>query len=545
MLFFNSLASAQSAQEQLEGFKETLEVYESYLEQLNDSIEPIDSSKLSEMISDFRKAVNDFETALESNDVELQASALAGIYEVAPLIGDEIDRINESNKERQLKEFEKLYGDMEISFDVFQAGLDDAENKGKDISEAQIILNEVKELREKFKAELDREDLAGAVAVLNEIKQKSDELKKETDRLGVLQDDGKSEKERVEGTLKDFSYSIELIELILDDAKSQGIDASAAESFLNEIKEIFREMEQEYDKGNISESHKKLLKIFIVAVKLQDELRKINPSIDDSRTNKEKVEDSLREWKLNKVSIEHVLKEAKKKGKDVSAAENLFNSIKSGMEAVSSLADKEDFESAWKEIMKLFKLGVQFRNEFSKLLEKLNDPEEQRKEISKIISDFESNRLQIKTYLDALKSLGKDVRRAEELLKEIDDLMTEAKNLAEGSSPRDAWKALQKAFLKGGRLQKEFKKFELTKEKIESTLSKADNEIFKAQKTVDDFKAGGKDTEEMQELLNEIKKRVEESKKALDKDDLETASEELKQVFRLSKKLEKISEDLL
>ena len=49
----------------------------------------------------------------------------------------------------------------------------------------------------------------------------------------------------------------------------------------------------------------------------------------------------------------------------------------------------------------------------------------------------------------------------------------------------------------------------------------------------------------MQELLNEIKKRVEESKKALDKDDLETASEELKQVFRLSKKLEKISEDLL
>ena len=195
--------------------------------------------------------------------------------------------------------------------------------------------------------------------------------------------------------------------------------------------------------------------------------------------------------------------------------------------------------------MQMFVIANEFQTEFKKLLASLEPTEEEMKaKIEKTLEEFEVGKELVTIVLDNLEEAGKDVSDARMYLNELDQRMQEVEDLYNNGDYQQAMRDMQRAFVYATKLQKELKELEIGEEDLETQLEELETGVADAKELLETL---GEviDMSDAEEMLEDIEERVEKAREYFDDGDTKNASKELKHVYIMSKKFEKITEDLI
>ena len=129
-------------------------------------------------------------------------------------------------------------------------------------------------------------------------------------------------------------------------------------------------------------------------------------------------------------------------------------------------------------------------------------------------------------------------------LNELDQRMQEVEDLYNNGDYQQAMRDMQRAFVYATKLQKELKELEIGEEDLETQLEELETGVADAKELLETL---GEviDMSDAEEMLEDIEERVEKAREYFDDGDTKNASKELKHVYIMSKKFEKITEDLI
>lgn len=504
-----------------------------------------DTTKAEKLFKEYKELLDEAEDLAEEDEGKAWQKVQEA-FQVATELQEEFKElgVGQDNDESKEEKVEKAVEDLKLHIELINTMLDNIEDAGKDTDKPRKELKEIQKLYNDMKDAYDDGDFDEAHTKLMKLYVQLPELQKELDKFEEFEDKdkGKSTKEKVEGHLENMAYQFEITEIILDQAEEQGKDVKKARTLYEDLVELGEKAESEADRGDYETAWKTMLRIFIKASEFQKEFKKISP--DDGRTNKERVEDTLSKWDGNAAMIEHVLDKAEEKDIDISKAESLFDEIEDGVDKAEKLADKEEYDDAWRELMKVFIKSNEFQKEFKLVLAELENPEEQKEKIKDIIDNFNRDYEVLLVFLDAQEDAGRDVDELRDLLNDVKELLDEADGVYE-EDYKAGWKLIQKAFVKGHKLHKKFKNLAFNPEDIKDSIDQAQNNFDKAQDTIDALDDKGADVEDLQDLLDKIKKHVNKAEDLYERENYEAASNQLRKAFNLGNKLEKLSKELV
>lgn len=545
MLTISIAEEEKTFEEKLEELELSLEVVELVIDASEDLEKDVDEIK--EVFDEYKEAVEELREAFDDDLDESELnSMLADVYGIAlemqPLL-DELGIDTEEEEDKEQKVADALE-DWETTAELYYVLLDAAEEKGEDVDAARDLLEELDEHFDTIQDLYDEEDYEGAHLELMRMYITAAEFQDETEKLESFEDDGKDKEEHVEAFIDNWYYLGEVLVLILDAAEDEGKDVDEARELLEEIQEYFYEVEALYDSGDIDEAWIKLIKVFTLAIKFQQELEDIGIDLED-KTPQENVEEALENWELTQAEIKLFFAKAEGEGHDVEPAKSLFEEIEDKMEKAEDYYDDEDYEAAWREVLQVFVLANQFQAEFQKLLASLEPTEEEMKEkIGTTLEEYEVGKELVEIVLEALAEQGKDTADAEMYLNELDQRMQEVEDLYNEGDYEQAMRKMQSAFVYATKLQKELKELEIPEEDLETQIAEVEQGVVDA-KEILEILSDVIDVSDAEEMLEDIEDHVEKAREYYDEGDVKSASKELKQVYIMSVKFGKITEDLI
>lgn len=547
---FGSVAAAD-VEQQIEDLELNLEIQHIILENAGNLGK--DTSTAESLLNDFENKIDDLRDAYREfgEGIETQRE-LNAIWRILTDLTDEYERIGidtggeeESDAEENVEE---AIEDLEIHFEILDTLIEVADAQGKDISAAKNALETVKEHYDNMVDLYEDGEFDKAQRELFRIYIAMPELQEELEELGIgEEEDNRPVKERVDDVLTKFEYPLQVLVLLLDNADLEGKDTEIARETLTEMETILEDVHDLYDDGDYDKAWNKVMRLFILGVRLQNDFRDIGINLEDDRTSQEKVEEALEDFEVHEESIEFVFLQASKKGRDVSNAEDIFNVMKALMKEVEHLYDAEEYEEAEMVLLQVFLRSPEFQEEFQKLVKSLEEtPEEMRLKLQKTIEEYEANFPLIKQMIDAAEKQGKDVLRIRSLLGKFDGYMEQVKEHYQNKEYKDAQRQLQRAYIIANDFKKEFEKLEeIDAGEIREHIDKAQDGIAFARDILKELRRAGLDTSEADSLVEKIERRMDNVENLYNEGKYKEASQELMRAFSLGARLQAISGELI
>jgi len=512
-----------------------------------------DVSTLRGLLGEFEDAVDNLQIAYDEHGegIETQRaqnvvwSKLVEMNEEYERLGINLDDEGDSDAKEKVEE--AIEG-LEVHLEILDTLIEVAEVQGKNTGDVKRSLNTVKEHYEGMIDLYEDGEYDDAQRELFRLYIAMPELQEELEELGIgEEEDNRPVKERVEDVLTKFEYPLQVLVLLLDNADLEGKDTGTARETLEEMEIILEEVHDLYDNGDYNDAWNKVMRLFVLGVRLQNDFREIGINLEDDRTSQEKVKEAIEDFEVHEESIEFVFLQASKKGRDVSTAENIFNEMKVLMEEVERLYDAGRYEESEMVLLQVFLKSPEFQEEFQKLVKSLEEtPEEMRAKLQKILEEYEANLPLIEQMIDIAEGQGKDVSRIRTLLGKFKGYMEQVKGHYQNKEYKDAQRQLQRAYIIANDFKKEFEKLEeIDVDEIRENIDKAQDGIAFARDILRELKRAGLDTSEADSLVEKIERRMDNVENLYNEGNYKEASQELMRAFSLGTRLQAISGELI
>ena len=546
-----SFVSAEDIGQKIEDLELNLEIQQILIDTADSQGK--DVSNLRSLVEDFENRIDDLRDAYREHGegVETQRAQNA-VWQVLIQINEEYERLGidldrEEDSDAKEKVEEAIDG-LDVHLEILDALLDAAEAQGKSVGRAKAELENVRKLYGNMVDHYENGDYEEAQRELFRIYIAMPDLQEELEKLGIgEEEDNRSLEEKVEDVLTKFEYPLQVIDIVLDAAEAEGKDVDTVRETLDEMKDILEEVQEFYDAGNYKDAWTKVMRLFVLGVRLQNDLRDAGIDLDDDRTSEEKVREALEEFEVHEESIEFVFTQAEKKGRDTSRARSLFEELKSLMREVKDLYDDGKYEEAEMKMFQVYLKAPAFQEEFQKVVKSLEEtPEEMRAKLEKTLGEYHANLPLIEQMIDAAERQGKDVSAIRRLLGEFKGYMGEVEDLYDAGEYKDALRKLQRAYIIANSFKKEFEALqEIDTTEIRENIEKASEGIAFAKDLLRELRRAGIDTSEAEALVEKIEARMYEVKEHYDAGEYREASKELMRAYSFGAKLQAISEELI
>ena len=437
--FLFAVTSADNIGQTIEDLELNLEIQEIIIDNADSAGK--DVSTLRGLLGEFEDAVDNLQIAYDEHGegIETQRaqnvvwSKLVEMNEEYERLGINLDDEGDSDAKEKVEE--AIEG-LEVHLEILDTLIEVAEVQGKNTGDVKRSLNTVKEHYEGMIDLYEDGEYDDAQRELFRLYIAMPELQEELEELGIgEEEDNRPVKERVEDVLTKFEYPLQVLVLLLDNADLEGKDTGTARETLEEMEIILEEVHDLYDNGDYNDAWNKVMRLFVLGVRLQNDFREIGINLEDDRTSQEKVKEAIEDFEVHEESIEFVFLQASKKGRDVSTAENIFNEMKVLMEEVERLYDAGRYEESEMVLLQVFLKSPEFQEEFQKLVKSLEEtPEEMRAKLQKILEEYEANLPLIEQMIDIAEGQGKDVSRIRTLLGKFKGYMEQVRGLAKGGA---------------------------------------------------------------------------------------------------------------
>ena len=546
-----SLASGEDIGQTIEDLELNLEIQGIIIE--NAEAAGKDVSAARGILSEFEDAVDNLQDAHDEHGegIEVQRAQMA-VWEKLTELQEEYENMGLDLKEGEDKDakesVEEAMDGLDVHFEVLDTLLEVADLQGKDTVRARNRLAVIREHYENMVELYEDGEYKEAQRELFRLYIAMPELQEELEGLEIgEEEDNRPIKERIEDVLTKFEYPLQVLELLLDNAEAEGKDTGTARETLEEMGEILEDVHDLYDGGDYEAAWRKVMRLFVLGVRIQNDFRDLGIELEDDRTSEEKVKEALEEFEVHEESIKFVFRQARKKGRDISRAETLFNEMKDLMEQVEAKYEDGEYEEAEMVLLQVFLRSPEFQEEFQKVVRSLEEtPEEMRAKLEETLEEYDANIPLIEQMIDAAERQGKDVERIRELLGKFKGYMEQVRAHHREGEYKDAQRQLQRAYIIANDFKKEFEKLEeLDVEEIRENINKAQEGIGFAKDILRELRRAGLDTAEADSLVEKIEDRMDRVESLYDQGKYKEASQELMRAFSLGAKLQSISGELI
>ncbi|MBR9680551.1 MAG: hypothetical protein GOU98_01870 [Candidatus Altiarchaeota archaeon] len=549
-----SLGFASEVTDTIEDFELNVDLQRLVINNAEDQGKDVSTARM--LLTEFEEAVDDLkDTYAEYGEgIETQKAQNAA-WGVLVKIGEEYERLeinfgdDNKNKEKEAQEqVEEAIENFDTHFEVLDTLVEVAELQGKDVSEAKAAVNSLRSRYDTMVNHYNKGEYKDAQRELFRIFLDMPDLQEKLEDLGIEGDeDNRPVKERVEETLTKFEYPIQVLDLVLDNAEAEGKNVSIARNTLDEMESTLSEIDDLYEEGEYDNAWRKVMRLFVLGVRLQNDLADLDIDLDDGRTSQEKVKEAIDGFEVHEESINFVFTQAGKKGKDIKKAKALFDEMKSLMVTIEDLYDKGKYEEAEQVLFQVYIKSPEFQEEFQKVVKSLEDtPEEMRAKLQDTLDEYEMNLPLIRQFIEFAKDQSKDTEKIEGMLDEFEDHMEDVREKFDEGDYKNANRKLQRAYLVAMQFQKEFEKLnEIDKDEIRQNIDDAKEGIAFAKDIVKELKRAGLEVEDAENLIEKIEKRMKRVEDLYQAGEYKKASKELTRAFSLGAKLQAISSELI
>ena len=579
----------QEEQEMMkEGQSMRSESMQNWMEDIEFKLEEIESQGVD--VSEGRKYVDD------AKDLLRKASSASDQRESEKLFREaerkmmgfqklEMKLRQESDKLRMLEEVENVMFEIENFMSFVEEEIADAKELGADVSEAEKLLDEVKDTvtalqKMKDSKEFDRRAFMKNMNFLRRVHPKMEKVMRELRAV--------SEVRRI---IEEIEYHFEDFEQALADFKASGIDTSEADKLLEEGKSNLQKVVELYKSGKAQQAFTILRKMEPLGRKAERLMRQYSKEMDSSgrrgEFGRDQIEDVLDEAFTRIPLAEGKINEFADEGIDTSDAEELLGKIKGIMFKAKELykdganedamdVAKQAFPYANK-LEKLFSkyrkknLGIdEFRSlelvgsakvedldssagsgegsmlETDKVSALKNTVQKIRAEIKQVLNAADNNLPTAESKIKEFKAAGADVSKAEELLVKIKKIVNDAKEKFASNDFVSSLEKVEEAYPLADKLESEFGRFEKkrtkddVKSEVEAVLLKAKNRLPSVRDSLKAFKEESIDVSKSEELLGAIEKLVEDAESKYEDGDYKAALKILQRAFPLGGEIERL-----
>ncbi len=494
----------------------------------------------------------------------------------------------ESDKIRMLEEVENVLYEVENFMGFIEDDIADAKEFGADTTEADKLMNEVKDAisslqKMKDSKDFDRKTFMKNMNFIRRSQPKFEKVMRELRAVG-----------EVKRIIEEIEMRMEDGEPMLQEFKDAGIDTSEADKLMQEVKNNLQKIIELYKAGKAQQAFTILRKMQPIGNKMErlmrDYFRQMDKMGRRGDFGKEQIEDILDEAFTRIPLAKGKIKEFSDDGIDTSDAEEILGKIKGIMFKAKELYKEGNNQDA----MDVAKQAFPYANKLEKLLSgyrkknfgiedfgKLelvqsvntkepalapvddelaeesslletskvralkNTVQKIRSEVKSLINAADTNIPGAESKLAEFKASGVDVARAEGLLSQIRALVATAKDKFEGNDFIAALETLEKAYPLADKLESEFGKLgkkhtkDYLKAEIEAILLKAKDKLPGVRESLKEYKSESMDTSKADELVSAIEKLIEDAEDKFNAGEYKAALDILQRAFPLGAQVER------